>query len=133
MQQWARADSPVQEQDSFRPLIGQPADQSSCLPAEQRDSAIEVGQPWAHSSLISLQFSLDHSGWDSTLTRMMGQFAHQSMWQTGGRGHSDLPTMGQLSEHLTTWLGGAPEESQMEPLVEELDESAGQQMESSGE
>lgn len=66
---------------------------------------------------------------------MMGRFARQSIcqWQTGGQGPSDLPTMGQLSsEHLTTWLDGGPEESQMKPLVEELDESAGQQIESSG-
>lgn len=143
IQQWASAASPAQEQDTFRPLIGQPADQSSCLTADQRASGIEhlVGQPSAHSSLIGqlpgLQFSvsLDHSGWDSTLTRMIGQFGHQPtcQWQTGGQGPSDLPTMGQLSsENMTTWFSGGPEESQMKPLVEELDESAGQQIESSG-
>ncbi|TNN01330.1 hypothetical protein fugu_010712 [Takifugu bimaculatus] len=49
-----------------------------------------------------------------------------SLWQDPG----DLQPLGQLSsEHLTTWFDGSPEESQMKPLAEELDESAGQQLE----
>lgn len=56
---------------------------------------------------------------------MIDRFTQQSS--------SDLSTMAQLpSEHLTTWFDGGPEESQMKPLVEELDESAGQQIDSSG-
>lgn len=71
--------------------------------------------------------SLDQSGWDSTLTRMFGRFG--PLWQDPG----DLQPLGQLSsEHLTTWFDGSPEESQMKPLAEELDESAGQQLEGSG-
>lgn len=124
VRQWASAAGPAQ--DSFTPLVGQPADQSSCQTADRTDSAIEhlVGQPWAHSSLIGL----DHSAWDSTLT-LIGRVAYPSMrrWQTGRQGPSDLPT-----EHLTTWFDGGPEESHMKPLVEELDESSDQQMDGSG-
>lgn len=122
------AASPVQDQDSFRPLLRQPAD--------QRDSTTErvVGRPSAHSSLIGQlpglrsSPSLDHSRWDSTLTRMISQFAHR----TGGQRLSDPPSAQWSSEHLTTWFEGGPEESPMRPLVEELDESAGQHDESSG-
>lgn len=66
---------------------------------------------------------MDQSGWDSTLTRMLGPFGSRA----GGQDPGDLQPLGQLSsEHVTTWLDGGPEESQMKPLVEELDESAGQ-------
>lgn len=138
LQQWENAASPVQEQDTFRPLFGQPEDQSSCLAADQRDSAMEhlLGQPSAHSSLIGqlpvlpFSVSLDHSGWDSTPTHMISQIAHQP--STRGQDCSDLQPVGQLSlGHLTN--DGSPEESQMKPLLEELDESAGHQIESSGE
>lgn len=128
----------AQEQDSFRPLVGQSADQSSCLAADHRDSAMErlVGHPSAHSSLIGqlpglFPVSLDHSGWDSTLTRMIGRLSHQpgSEQLTGCQGPGELQVP---SGHVTTWLDGGQQESQMRPLVEELDESAGQQLESSG-
>lgn len=125
------AASPVQEeQDSFRPLVGRPADQSSCLTAEQRDWAPEppLGQPSAHSSLIGQlpgsqpSASLDRSGWDSALTRMTGGFAGQPLdrWRPWS------------SERSSTWLDGGPGESRMEPLLQEPDQSAGQQVESWG-
>lgn len=99
-----------------------------------------LGQPSAHSSLIGqlpglpFSVSLDHSGWDSTPTCMISQFAHRpsSQWQTRRQVCSDLQPVGQLSsEHLTN--DGSQEESQMKPLLEEPDESAGHQIESSGE
>ncbi|XP_029699823.1 uncharacterized protein cep295 isoform X2 [Takifugu rubripes] len=115
------AAGPVQERDALRPAM---------VPADPRDLEHLVGQPSAHSSLIGhlpgfpFSVSLDQSGWDSTLTRMFGRFGPQ--WQDPG----DLQPLGQLSsEHLTTWFDGSPEESQMKPLAEELDESAGQQLE----
>ncbi|XP_056905627.1 uncharacterized protein cep295 isoform X3 [Takifugu flavidus] len=115
------AAGPVQERDALRPPM---------VPADPRDLEHLVGQPSAHSSLIGhlpgfpFSVSLDQSGWDSTLTRMFGRFGPQ--WQDPG----DLQPLGQLSsEHLTTWFDGSPEESQMKPLAEELDESAGQQLE----
>ncbi|XP_069569106.1 uncharacterized protein cep295 [Brachyistius frenatus] len=126
-----------QEHDSFRPLIGQLADQSSCLAAEQRDSALEhlVGQPSAHSSMIA--HPPDQDGWDSTLNRMIGHLSHQSSshWLSGRQDIYAGQLMGQMaSEPSTTWLNEAPEEEyQMRPLVGELDESAGQQSGSSGE
>lgn len=94
-----------------------------------------LGHPSAHSSLIGplpgLPFSLDQSGWDSTLTRMFGLFGSER--QAGGQEPGGLQPLGPMSaEHLTTWFDGSPEESQMEPLVEELDESAGQQTQGSG-
>lgn len=131
-----------QEQDSFRPLIGQLTDQSSCLAADRRDSAMErlVGQPSAHSSMIGqltgppVSVSLDHGGWDSTLSRMIGRLSHQSSshWLSGGQDFYAGQLMGQVSERSTTWLDEGPEESRMRPLVGELDESAGQQSGSSG-
>lgn len=132
-----------QEQDSFRPLIGQLTDQSSCLAADHRDSAMEqlVGQPSAHSSTISqlpglpVSLSLDQSGWDSTLNRMIGRLTHQSSshWLSGGQDFYAGQLMGQIpSEQSTTWLDEGLEESQMRPLVGELDESAGQHSGSSG-
>uniref|UniRef100_UPI0037E8AC82 centrosomal protein of 295 kDa n=1 Tax=Semicossyphus pulcher TaxID=241346 RepID=UPI0037E8AC82 len=76
----------AEEQDSFRPLIGQLTDQSSYLAADHRDSAMEqlVGQPSAHLSMIGqppglpFSLSLDQGGWDSTLMRMIGRLSHQS-------------------------------------------------------
>lgn len=113
------------EQDSFRPLIGQLTDQSSCLAADHRHSAMEqlVGQPSAHSSMISqppglpVSLSLDQSGWDSTLNQMIGRLARQDF--SAGR---------MIPEQSSTWL----DESHMRPLVGELDESAGQHSGSSG-
>ncbi|XP_031719464.1 uncharacterized protein cep295 isoform X2 [Anarrhichthys ocellatus] len=133
-----------QEQDSFRPLIGQLADQSSCLAADQRDSAMEqlVGQPSAHSSMIGqlpgppVSVSFDHGGWDSTLSRMIGRLSHQSSshWLSGGQDfYADQLTGRMALEQSTTWLDGGPEESRMRPLVVELDESAGQHSGSSDE
>ncbi|XP_047450066.1 centrosomal protein of 295 kDa isoform X3 [Mugil cephalus] len=119
-------------EDSFRPLIGQMMDQSSCLAAaDRRDSSMEdlVGRPSAHSSMIDPRpgrpVSLsrpDPSGWDSTLSRMIGRLSLQS----GSHWLSDFYA-GQLtgpvaSEPSTTWL--EEEESGMRPLVGEMDESA---------
>lgn len=127
--------------DSFRPLVGYAADQSSFLPADHRDAAMErlVGQPSAHSSSIgqlpglAASSSGVHSDWDSTLSRMMGQFSLQSAahWPSGGQnqhhpGHS-------TQEPRSTWLDDVPEESLMVALVGELDESTGHISGSSGE
>ncbi|KAG7234903.1 hypothetical protein INR49_003640 [Caranx melampygus] len=120
------------EQDSFRPLIGHLADQSSCLAADQRGLAMEhlVGQPSAHSSMIGhipglpVAVSLDQGGWDSTLSRMIGQLSHQSSfnWLSGGQDFYADQLMGQLvQEPSTTWLDEGQEESLMRPLVGELD------------
>ncbi|XP_074534904.1 uncharacterized protein cep295 isoform X2 [Halichoeres trimaculatus] len=128
-----------QDQDSFRPLIGQLADQSSCL-ADHRDSTMEqlVGLPSAHSSMIgqpagpAVSVSFDQGGWDSTLTRMIGRLSHASSshWLSGGRDFY----AGQLIGEMPSGLSYAGlEESQMRPLVGELDESAGQNSGSSGE
>ncbi|XP_045929282.1 centrosomal protein of 295 kDa isoform X2 [Micropterus dolomieu] len=133
-----------QEQDSFRPLIGQLMDQSSCLAADHRDSAMEqlVGHPSAQSSMIGQQpgppvsVSLDQGGWDSTLSRMIGRLSHQSSshWLSGGQDFYAGQLIGQMaSEQSTTWLDGSREESRMRPLVGELDESAGQHSGSSDE
>ncbi|XP_044058281.1 centrosomal protein of 295 kDa isoform X2 [Siniperca chuatsi] len=133
-----------QEQDSFRPLIGQLTDQSSCLTADHRDSAMGqlVGQPSAHSSMIGhlpgppVSVRLDQGGWDSTLSQMIGRLSHQSSshWLSGGQDFYAGQLMSQMaSEHLTTWLDEGLDESRMRPLVGELDESAGQHSGSSGE
>ncbi|XP_035536030.1 centrosomal protein of 295 kDa [Morone saxatilis] len=137
-------EDPSLAEDSFRPLIGQLADQSSCLAADHRDLAMEqlVGQPSAHSSLIGqlpglpVSVSLDQAGWDSTLSRMIGRLSHQSSshWLSGGRDFYAGQLMAQMaSEQSTTWLEEGPEGSRMRPLVGELDESAGQHSGSSGE
>ncbi|XP_027135702.1 centrosomal protein of 295 kDa isoform X2 [Larimichthys crocea] len=123
------------EQDSFRPLIGRLADQSSCLAVDHRDSTMEqlVGQPSAHSSMIGqlpgLPVGLDQGGWDSTLSRMIGRLSHQSSphWLSGGH---DFYAGQMVSERSATWLD---EESRMRPLVGELDESTGHHSGSSGE
>ncbi|XP_051813514.1 centrosomal protein of 295 kDa isoform X2 [Acanthochromis polyacanthus] len=112
------------DHDSFRPLIGQLAELSSCLAAPQRDSALEqlVGHPSAQSSAIGHLPGLSPSvgGWDSTLSRMIGRLSHQpsSDWPSGGQ---ELLLMGQTEP---SWLEEAVEEGQMRPLVGELDESA---------
>ncbi|XP_056297464.1 uncharacterized protein cep295 isoform X2 [Pseudoliparis swirei] len=127
----------AEEQDSFRPLIGQLAEQSSCLAADQRDSAMEqlVCQPSAHSSMIGqlpgsqVSVSFDQGGWDSTLSRLIGRLSNQSSSHSLSGGQ-DFYT-GQLtgpgpSEESTTWLDGGLGESRMRLLVVELDESAAQ-------
>ncbi|XP_076001882.1 centrosomal protein 295 isoform X3 [Genypterus blacodes] len=134
-----------QGQDSFRPLIGQLADQSSVfLDADPRDSAMErlVGQPSAHSSLIGqlpcqlVSVSTDHGGWESTLSHMMNRLSHQpgTQWLSGGQGLYASQVMDQMGEEQsTTWMDEGREENQMRPLVGELDESADHQSRSSVE
>ncbi|XP_034460933.1 centrosomal protein of 295 kDa isoform X4 [Hippoglossus hippoglossus] len=118
-------DTSSQAEDSFRPLIGQLAEQSSCLAADQRDSAMErlVGQPSAHSSMIGqLPVSVGQGGWDSTVSRMIGRLSHRSSsnGQSGWQDASQL--MGPMvAEQSTTWLDEVQEESQMRPLVGEPD------------
>ncbi|KAK1899548.1 Centrosomal protein of 295 kDa [Dissostichus eleginoides] len=131
------------EQDSFRPLIGQLTDQSSCLAADHVDSAMEqlVGQPSAHSSMIGqlpgpISTSFDHGGWDSTLSRMIGRLSHQSSshWLSGGQDFYAAQLMGRVPlEQSAAWSEEGPERSGMRPLVGELDESAGRQGASSDE
>lgn len=120
------------EQDSFRPLIGQLADESSCVISDQRESAMVrlVGHPSAHSSMIGqlpglVSVSIDQGGWDSTLSRMIGRLSHQSSshWLSGGQDFYAGQRMGRLAlEQSTTWLDEGQEESQMRPLVGELDD-----------
>ncbi|XP_059187429.1 uncharacterized protein LOC131970152 [Centropristis striata] len=137
-------EGPSLAEDSFRPLLGQLADQSSCLAVDRRDSSMEqlVGHPPAHSSMIghspgpSVPLSLDQGGWDSTLSRMIGRLSHQSgsHWLSGGQDFYAGQLMGQVpAEQSTAWLDEGPEENQMRPLVGELDESAGQHSGSSDE
>ncbi|KAK2846576.1 hypothetical protein Q5P01_009575 [Channa striata] len=120
------------DEDSFRPLIGQLADESSLLAADQRELAMErlVGHPSAHSSMIGqASVSLDQGGWDSTLNRMIGRLSHMSgsHWLS----HRQDFYAGQLVvEQSRTWLVEGQEESQMIPLVGELDDD---QSGSSGE
>ncbi|KAK5929971.1 hypothetical protein CgunFtcFv8_011158 [Champsocephalus gunnari] len=131
------------EQDSFRPLIGQLTDQSSCLAADHMDSAMEqlVGQPSAHSSMIGqlpgpTSTSFDHGGWDSTLSRMIGRLSHQSIshWLSGGQNFYAGQLMGRVPlEQSAAWSEEGLEGSGMRPLVGELDESAGRQGASSDE
>ncbi|XP_053279039.1 centrosomal protein of 295 kDa [Pleuronectes platessa] len=114
-----------QAEDSFRPLIGQLAEQSSCLAADPRHSAMErlVGQPSAHSSMIGqLQASGGQGAWDSTLSRMIGRLSHRSSvnGRSGWQDASQL--MGPMvEEQSTTWLDEVQEESQMRALVGEPD------------
>ncbi|XP_033953526.1 uncharacterized protein [Pseudochaenichthys georgianus] len=131
------------EQDSFRPLIGQLTDQSSCLAADHMDSAMEqlVGQPSAHSSMIGqlpgpISTSFDHGGWDSTLSRMIGRLSHQSSshWLSGVQNVYAGQLMGRVPlEQSAAWSEEGLEGSGMRPLVGELDESAGRQGASSDE
>ncbi|XP_028320737.1 centrosomal protein of 295 kDa [Gouania willdenowi] len=116
--------SQSQAEDSFRPLIGQPADQSSCLAPEHASLQLLVGQPTAHSSMISVPHTSEQAGWDSALSRMMGPLSHQSgsVWMSDGRGFSEAPaTAGQEMSDLS--LQDSVGESRMRPLVAELDES----------
>uniref|UniRef100_A0A673B5W7 ALMS motif domain-containing protein n=2 Tax=Sphaeramia orbicularis TaxID=375764 RepID=A0A673B5W7_9TELE len=130
-----------QGQDSFRPLIGHLADQSSCLSVDQRDSAVKqlVGQPSAHSSMIgqlpgpTLPLSSDHGGWDSTLSHMIGRLSHHSASQWLSSGGRDLFTGHMMElEQSSMWLVEGQEE-RMRPLVGEPDESAVQMSGSAGE
>nr|XP_020479192.1 centrosomal protein of 295 kDa isoform X2 [Monopterus albus] len=110
------------EQNSFRPLIGQMADESSCLIGDQGDSAMEqlVGHPYAHSSVIG-----QLPGWDSTLSRMIGRLSHQSSshWLSGGQEFYTGQLLGQTAlERSSTWMEGGQEDDQMRPLVGELDD-----------
>ncbi|XP_071396494.1 uncharacterized protein cep295 [Centroberyx affinis] len=133
-----------QDQDSFRPLIGQLADESSCLDPDRRDSSVAqlIGQPSAHSSMIaqlpgqSVSLSSDQGGWDSTLSRMIGRLSHRSSgrWQSGGQDFYAGRLIGRMDlEPSSVWLDEAQEESRMRPLLGELDESAGHRSGSSGE
>ncbi|KAG7459173.1 hypothetical protein JOB18_000196 [Solea senegalensis] len=110
---------PSQAEDSFRPLIGQLADQSSCLAVE---SAMEqlVGQPFAHSSMIGHLSSVPgQGGWDSTLSRIISRLSHQS---SSGQNCNSGQLMGPMVEEpSTSWLDEGQEESRMRPLVAELD------------
>ncbi|XP_008307131.2 centrosomal protein of 295 kDa isoform X4 [Cynoglossus semilaevis] len=115
----SRATDPVLEQssqaeDSFRPLIGQLADQSSFLAV---DSAMEqlVGQPSAQSSMIGQL----PSGWDSTLSRMFGRLSHQ--FSCGHDFYSSQRSGPVLAEQSTTWMDEGREEGQMRPLAAEPD------------
>ncbi|XP_056138891.1 centrosomal protein of 295 kDa [Lampris incognitus] len=136
----------AQEQDSsFRPLIGQLADQSSYLAAEQRESAMErlIGQPSAHSSMIaqllgqSASAATDQAGLDSPPSRVIGRLSHQlsSDWPNSGQDFSASQLIGQQGlEQSSTWLDSEGQEhSRMRPLVGELDESAPHRNGSSGE
>ncbi|XP_061828477.1 uncharacterized protein cep295 isoform X4 [Nerophis lumbriciformis] len=133
--------SVIEGQDSFRPLIGQLADQSSCLVADQRDAAMEqlVGQPSAHSSMIGplpgspLSSGIGQSGRGSTSSRSLRPASQQSSehWR---RGEQDL-FAGQLAsqtQQSASSLYERPEMS-MRPLVGELDVSSGHHSGSSGE
>ncbi|XP_049581271.1 mucin-17 isoform X2 [Syngnathus scovelli] len=126
--------SVYEDQDSFRPLIGQPGDQSSYLIAEQRDSTMErlLGQPSAHSSVIGQPPGpLLSARLDLTLSRIMEQISRESS-QRGWRGQHE-PSVAQLPSHTErSWLDERPESS-MKPLVAELDLSSGQDSGSSGE
>ncbi|XP_058489850.1 uncharacterized protein cep295 isoform X2 [Solea solea] len=110
---------PSQAEDSFRPLIGQLADQSSCLAV---DSAMEqlVGQPFAHSSMIGQLSSVPgQGGWDSTLSRIISRLSHQ--WSSGQNCNSGQLMGPMVEEPSTSWLDEGQEESRMRPLVAELD------------
>lgn len=116
------------DQDSFRPLIGQLTDQSSCLAPDHEDSVLEhlLGRPSAHSSLIDhLQRpSSDRGGWDSALGRTIVRLSHQpgSHWLSAGRDFHAGQLMGQVAPE-PSWLVEMAEESGMRPLVGEPDES----------
>ncbi|XP_037122994.1 centrosomal protein of 295 kDa isoform X4 [Syngnathus acus] len=126
--------SVYEDQDSFRPLIGQPGDQSSYLIAEQRHSIMErlLGQPSAHSSVIGQPPGPPLSArLDLTLSRIMEQISRESS-QRRWRGQHE-PSVAQLPSHTErSWLDERPESS-MRPLVAELDLSSGQDSGSSGE
>ena len=142
LQQFSESVSLVQD-ISFRPLIGQLADQSSCLVAEGRDSAVArlIGQPSAQSSMIgqlpgsSLRVGANQGAWDSTLSRMIDRLSHQpcSLWSSGGRDFYSSQLMGRLGlEQSSVSFDEAQEESRMRPLIGQLDESGVQRPGSSG-
>ncbi|PWA25553.1 hypothetical protein CCH79_00019651 [Gambusia affinis] len=96
----------------------------SCL-APERLSVLErlVGQPSAHSSMIGARPGPpDRSGWDSTLSRMIGRLSQQS----------DSPGPGFCSSHDTSEPSWS-DEIRMRVLVGELQVSADQHRENSGE
>lgn len=126
-----------EDQDSFRPLIGQPGDQSSYLLTEQRDTGMEplVGQPSAHSSMIGQPSDPPLSaGWDSESHHGIS-LSHITEQESSQRRHRDErdPCAGQLTSRTEpSLLDEHPEESSMRPLVAELDVSSGQDSGSSG-
>lgn len=66
---------------------------------------------------------------------MIGRLSHQSSshWLSDGRDFYAGHMMGRMeTQQSTSWLDEAPDESQMRPLVGELDESAEQHSGSSG-
>ncbi|CAL8351527.1 unnamed protein product [Lota lota] len=142
LEQFSESVSLVQD-ISFRPLIGQLADQSSGLAAEGRDSAVArlIGQPSAQSSMIgqlpgqSLRAGGNQGAWDSTLSRMIDRLSHQpsSLWSSGGRDFYSSQLMGRLGlEQTSVSLDEGQEESRMRPLIGQLDESGVQRPGSSG-
>ncbi|XP_019716882.1 centrosomal protein of 295 kDa isoform X3 [Hippocampus comes] len=130
-----------EDQDSFRPLIGQPGDQSSYLLTEQRDTGMEplVGQPSAHSSMIGQPSGPPLSaGWDSESHHgtSLSHITEQVSQESSQRRHRDErdSCAGQLTSRTEpSLLDEHPEESSMRPLVAELDVSSGQDSGSSGE
>ncbi|XP_061639152.1 uncharacterized protein cep295 isoform X2 [Phyllopteryx taeniolatus] len=127
--------SVCEDQDSFRPLMAQLADQSSTLLADHRDATMErlVDQPSAQSSMIGqLPVPPPSAGWDLTLSRIMEEVSRESSqrWRRGER----EPCVGQLmSRAEQSWLDESQEDSSMRPLVGELDVSSGQDSGTSGE
>ncbi|XP_061538727.1 uncharacterized protein cep295 [Phycodurus eques] len=127
--------SVCEDQDSFRPLMAQLADQSSTLLADHRDATMErlVDQPSAQSSMIGqLPVPPPSAGWDLTLSRIMEEVSLESSqrWRRGER----EPCVGQLmSRAERSWLDESQEDSSMRPLVGELDMSSGQDSGTSGE
>ncbi|XP_008424913.1 uncharacterized protein cep295 isoform X2 [Poecilia reticulata] len=103
-----------------------PEQNPSCVTPE-RLSVLErlVGQPSAHSSMIGARPGPSgRSGWDSTLSRMFGRLSQQSDSPGFWAGHD-------TSE--PSWSDELPEEVRMMVLVGELQVSADQLSESSGE
>ncbi|XP_014893886.1 centrosomal protein of 295 kDa isoform X2 [Poecilia latipinna] len=102
-----------------------PEQNPSCV-APERLSVLErlVGQPSAQSSMIGARPGPPgRSGWDSTLSRMIGRLSQQSDSPGFWAGHD-------TSE--PSWSDELPEEVQMRVLVGELQVSADQLSESSG-
>ncbi|XP_029026671.1 centrosomal protein of 295 kDa [Betta splendens] len=110
------------------PDVVQLAEESSCVGSEQSAEVPLVGHPSAHSSMIGqLPTCSDPDGWDSTMSRMIGS----THWLSRGEDFYAGHLMGLLGlEQSTTWLNDGQGESQMRPLVGELDEH---HSESSGE
>ncbi|XP_036070824.1 centrosomal protein of 295 kDa isoform X3 [Oryzias melastigma] len=102
---------PTVSEDSFQPLIGQLADQSSCLSPDQKNF-VPVGQPSAHSSLIghllrpppSVSFSQE-------------EFSSSRRLSDGPDVHADRLNAPGASDETVLW------ESGMRPLLGEPDES----------